>query len=84
MSTCMKETVTTQWFLPLGRFTCGMGSSQKQGHLVLANMGINMHLCTFSRISKFLEFQVFSPSEKHCSMKFNLVDFTFKEPNISL
>lgn len=70
--------------LPLGRLTCGMGSIWKQGHLVLANMGINMHLCPFSRNSKFLEFQVFSPSEKHCLMKFNLVDFIFKEPNISL
>lgn len=70
--------------LPQGRFTCGMGGSQKQGHLVWANMGINMHLCTFGRNSKFLEFPVFSPSEKHRSMKFNLVDFIFKEPNISL
>lgn len=70
--------------LPLGRFTCGMGCIWKQGHLVLANMGINMHLCSFTRYCKFLELQVFSPSEKHYSVKFNLVDFIFKEANISL
>lgn len=69
--------------LPLERFTLGLGCVWKQGHLVLANMSINMHLCNFTRYSKFLEFQVFTPSEQHCSVKFNLMDFIFKEANNS-
>lgn len=82
MNTQGEETVITQWFLPSGRIPLGLGCIQEQGHLVLANMSINTHLWNFTGYSEFLEFQDFSPTEKHHSVIFNLMDFIVKEANI--
>ena len=68
----------------LGRLVLGLDCLLKQGHLGLANLSINRHLDNVTRHSEFPEFQVISPPEKHCSVKFNLMDFIFKEANISL
>lgn len=51
----------------LGSFTSGLGHTSQKRHLVLANMGINMHLYNLTRYRGFLEFQVFSIPEKHRS-----------------